>query len=148
MGKVSIPEAILHKPERLTPEEYEIVKEHTRVGERILAEVGPLTEVARMVGEHHERFDGSGYPRGKAGAEISLGGRIVAVADSLDSILSDRPYSKGRSLAWALAELDRCAGTQFDPLVVEALHRVVQEEGAEFFVKSNPRRDAQKEASA
>jgi diguanylate cyclase (GGDEF)-like protein/putative nucleotidyltransferase with HDIG domain len=148
MGKVSIPEAILHKPERLTPEEYEIVKEHTRVGERILAEVGPLTEVARMVGEHHERYDGGGYPRGKAGAEISLGGRIVAVADCLDSILSDRPYSKGRSLAWALAEIDRCAGTQFDPLVVEALHRVVQEEGAEFFVKSNPRRDAQKEASA
>lgn len=147
MGKVSIPEAILHKPARLTPEEYEIVKEHTRVGERILAEVGPLQEVARMVGEHHERYDGGGYPRGKAGAEISLGGRIVAVADTLDSILSDRPYSKGRSLEWALDELDRCAGAQFDPLVVAALHRVVQEEGAAFFVKSNALR-SNKEAGA
>jgi putative nucleotidyltransferase with HDIG domain len=137
MGKVSIPEAILHKPERLTPEEYDVVKEHTRVGERILAEVGPLSEVARMVGEHHERYDGTGYPRGKAGSEISLGGRIIAVADTLDSILSDRPYSKGRSLAAALAEIDRCAGAQFDPVVVAALHRVVQAEGPEFFVKSN-----------
>ncbi len=136
MGKVGIPEAILNKPDRLTNEEYEIVKQHAVIGERIIGEVLPLADVARMVGEHHERFDGKGYPRGKSGDGITLGGRIIAVADTLDSILSDRPYSKGRGLTWALAEIERCSGTQFDPAVVKALARVVRSEGPDFFVNS------------
>jgi len=133
LGKIAVPEAILHKPARLTDEEFAVVKEHAALGERILAEVRPLAEVARMVGDHHERFDGAGYPSGVAGALISLGGRIVAVADTLDSILSDRPYSKGKPLAWALEEIERCAGSHFDPAVVAALQRLVAAHGAAFF---------------
>ena len=92
-----------------------------------------------MVGDHHERFDGHGYPTGEAGLGITLGGRIVAVADTLDSILSDRPYSRGKPLPWALAELDRCAGAHFDPAVVAALHRVVATRGHAFFAVSTRR---------
>lgn len=133
LGKVAIPEAILHKPARLTEEEYETIKQHAGVGDRILSEVRPLAEVARMVGEHHERYDGGGYPSGKQGEAISIGGRILAVADTLDSILSDRPYSKGKPLSWALDEIDRCAGTHFDPDVVAALHRMVEAAGPASF---------------
>lgn len=133
LGKVAIPEAILHKPARLTPEEYEVIKGHAAIGERILAEVGPLREVARMVGEHHERFEGGGYPRGTRGDTITLGGRILAVADTLDSILSDRPYSKGKPFPWALEELDRCAGSHFDPAIVTALHRIADAAEPDFF---------------
>jgi len=139
LGKIAVPEAILHKPAKLTDAEFTIVKEHAAIGERILAEVLPLAEVARMVGDHHERFDGHGYPTGEAGLGITLGGRIVAVADTLDSILSDRPYSKGKPLAWALAELDRCAGAHLDPAVVAALHQVVATRGHEFFAVSTGR---------
>jgi HD-GYP domain-containing protein (c-di-GMP phosphodiesterase class II) len=132
LGKIGVPEAILHKPARLTPEEYAIVQGHAALGERILAAVRPLAEVARMVGDHHERYDGAGYPHAEAGEAITRGGRILAVADTLDSILSDRPYAEGKPLAWALAELDRCAGAHFDPEVVAALHRVVAARGPAF----------------
>ena len=135
LGKVAVPETILHKPAKLTAEEFAIVKRHAALGERILAEVKPLVEVARMVGDHHERFDGTGYPNRKVGTAITQGGRILAVADTLDSILSDRPYSAGKPLAWALAELDRCAGLHFDPAIVAALQRVAAARGPEFFVR-------------
>lgn len=133
LGKIAIPEAILHKPAKLTAEEYAIVKEHAATGERILAQVQPLLAVSRMVGDHHERFDGRGYPNGEAGTAITQGGRILAVADMLDSILSDRPYSPGKPLAWALEEAERCAGSHFDPEVVAALLRVARLRGPEFF---------------
>ncbi len=133
LGKVAVPEAILHKPAKLTAEEYTIVKEHAAIGERILAEVVALAEVARMVGDHHERFDGQGYPNHEMGAAITQGGRILAVADTLDSILSDRPYSAGKPLAWALAEAERCAGAHFDPAIVAALQRVAVRRGPAFF---------------
>lgn len=136
LGKVAIPERILHKPGRLTDEEFAIVKEHPITGKRILSEVELLGEVARIVGDHHERYDGDGYPHRKEGEEISIGGRIIAVADTLDSILSDRSYSDARSLGQALAEIDRCAGGQFDPAVVAALHRVVAAKGEGYFGNS------------
>ncbi len=126
LGKVGVPESILHKPGRLTPEEYEVVKQHAALGERILAEVSTLRRVAAVVGAHHEYWDGHGYPRGIAGETIPLAARIVAVADTLDSILTDRPYSRARSLAAALKELRRCSGTQFEPTVVEALLRLAE----------------------
>lgn len=129
VGKLAVPETLLHKPGPLTPDEYEVVKRHAALGEEMLAQVPALAPVARLVGEHHERFDGTGYPRGKAGQAISLGGRILAVADALDAILSDRPYARGRPLAEAVAELDRCAGTHFDPQVVAALHRLLERDG-------------------
>ncbi len=136
LGKVAIPETILHKPAKLTDEEYTLVKEHAATGERILAEVQPLLAVALMVGDHHERFDGRGYPNGQAGMTITQGGRILAVADTLDSILSDRPYSRGKPLHWALEEVDRCEGSHFDPEVVAALRRVVARNGPGFFAAS------------
>jgi putative nucleotidyltransferase with HDIG domain len=136
LGKVGVPEPILKKPARLTSEEYEIIKQHAALGERILGTVSELGPVARAVGEHHERFDGSGYPQGKRGDEITLAGRIVAVADTLDSILSDRPYSRARPLAAALAELDRCAGSHFDPAVVAAVHALVAQLGPGAFGNS------------
>lgn len=136
LGKVAIPERILHKPGPLTDEEFAIIKEHPITGKRILADVDLLGEVARIVGDHHERYDGDGYPHRKEGEEICLGGRIIAIADTLDSILSDRSYSDARSLAQALAEIDRCAGGQFDPLVVAALHRVVAAKGEGYFGNS------------
>jgi putative nucleotidyltransferase with HDIG domain len=136
LGKIAVPEAILHKPAKLTAEEYAIVKEHAAIGERILAQVEPLLAVSRMVGDHHERFDGRGYPNEEAGTAITQGGRILAVADMLDSILSDRPYSPGKPLAWALEEADRCAGSHFDPEVVAALQRVALARGPGFFAIS------------
>ena len=136
LGKVAIPERILHKPGRLTEEEFAVVKEHPGTGKRILSEVELLGTVALMVGDHHERYDGRGYPQGKKGDEISIGGRIIAVADTLDSILSDRSYSNAKPLSYGLAEIDRCSGTQFDPKVVAALHRVVDAMGVAYFTNS------------
>jgi putative nucleotidyltransferase with HDIG domain len=136
LGTVGVPEVILKKPARLTDEEYAIIKEHAILGERILSEVSELGEVARIVGEHHEKFNGTGHPRGKAGSAISLGGRIIAAAEALDSMLSDRPYSRGRPLEEALAELVRCASMHFDPQVVAAIHRVVEHAGPGAFVNS------------
>ncbi|MBI3973345.1 MAG: diguanylate cyclase [Chloroflexi bacterium] len=133
LGKVGIPEALLHKPSRLTLEEYQAIKEHAACGERILAEVPQLANVARIIGEHHERHDGAGYPRGLGGKDISIAGRTLAVADALETILADRPYARPRELYDAVRELDRCAGTQFDPMVVAAVHRVIDALGPEFF---------------
>lgn len=133
LGKIAVPEAILHKPAKLTAEEYAIVKEHAALGERILSQVEQLEAVAQIVGDHHERFDGRGYPNGETGKAITQGGRILAVADTLDTILSDRPYSPGKPLAWALEEADRCAGSHFDPDVVDALRRIFLARGPEFF---------------
>jgi len=136
LGKIAVPESILLKPAKLTDEEYAIVKEHAATGERILAGMPLLGEVARMVGDHHERFDGGGYPHGQVGTAITLGGRILALADTLDSILSDRPYSRGKPLVWALGEAGRCAGGHFDPEVVAALQRVALARGPGFFETS------------
>jgi putative nucleotidyltransferase with HDIG domain len=133
LGKVGIPETILHKPARLTEDEYQVVKEHAQIGERLLSEVPLLAEVARMVGEHHERFDGTGYPRGQHGHQTSLGGRILVVADSMESMLADRPYAKGKTLPEAVRELQRCAGAHFDPEVVAATRRAIAALGADFF---------------
>lgn len=136
LGKMGVPELILLKPGRLTPEEYGIVKRHAFLGGKILAEVPGLKNIASMVAEHHERYDGTGYPTGHSGERISIEGRILAVADTLDSIISDRPYRKGSSLLVALKELDRCAGTQFDPAIVAAIHRLAESRPPEFFANS------------
>ena len=133
VGKVGIPDAILHKPGRLTAEEYAVVKQHPLIGERILSAVKPLCGLARMVSEHHERYDGQGYPHGMGGATISLRGRILAVTDALDAMLSDRLYSTRQGLPDVLAELGRCAGTQFAPAVAAAVHHLVARHGPAFF---------------
>jgi len=120
VGKIGVPDAILLKPDRLTEEEWEFMRRHPAMGYRILAQVPYLRPAAKIVLAHHERWDGKGYPRGLAGEAIPLGARIFAVCDTYDAIISDRPYRRGQSPEAALAEILRCAGTQFDPEVVEA----------------------------
>jgi diguanylate cyclase (GGDEF)-like protein len=120
IGKVAIPDAILDAPRALTAEEWGYMRRHTVIGERIIRAAPELAGVATIVRSSHERWDGGGYPDGLAGEEIPLGARIVAVCDSFDAIVTDRAYRRGRSPEEALAELRRCAGTQFDPQVVAA----------------------------
>jgi diguanylate cyclase (GGDEF)-like protein/putative nucleotidyltransferase with HDIG domain len=125
IGKIGVPESILNKPERLTPEEYELMKAHTILGEKILEplKVRAIERIRRMVRHHHEAFDGRGYPDRLRGNAIPLGARVITVADCFDTIVSDRAYQKGRSIEEAVAELRRCSGTQFDPTLVDALIR-------------------------
>jgi HD-GYP domain-containing protein (c-di-GMP phosphodiesterase class II) len=120
IGKMAIPDEILNKPARLTDEEYEFMKQHTLIGERMLAAAPAMGGVAKIVRASHERWDGRGYPDGLAGTDIPLAARIVAVCDSFDAMTTQRPYNRPRDTADAIAELRRCAGTQFDPDVVEA----------------------------
>ena len=124
VGKVGVPDDILQKPAKLTDEEFEIVKRHPGLGEQIL-EHPNLDDVRAWVGAHHERPDGRGYPLGLSGDEISLEARILAVADAFEAMTSDRAYRSSIGHASARAELKRCAGTQFDPRVVDALLAVL-----------------------
>jgi len=126
LGKVGLPESLLNKAERLTSGEYELVKTHVAIGEQILREIQSGADLAALVGKHAERWDGAGYPRGLLRDETPLGARVLAVADALESMLSEKPYAPGRSLRAAVAELERCAGTQFDPAVVQAVVRLAQ----------------------
>ncbi len=121
IGKVAIPDEILHKPGPLSPDEWKLMKEHPVIGERILRVLPGLGNVARIVRHEHERWDGGGYPDGLAGDQIPLGSRIIIAADTYHAITSDRPYRAAASHADALEELGRCAGTQFDPQVTAAL---------------------------
>ena len=121
IGKIAVPEAILHKPGPLSAEERLVMERHTIVGEQILAPVEFLAEVRVMVRHEHERWDGAGYPDGLAGEDIPLGSRIILVCDALHAMTSDRPYRKAMSLARAREELEANAGSQFDPQVVDAL---------------------------
>jgi putative nucleotidyltransferase with HDIG domain len=119
VGKIAVPESILNQPGRLTDQEFALIKEHPARGESILRPVLELKEIAKVVRSHHEHYDGKGYPDGLKGREIPLGARIMAVADAYDSITSERPYRKAASHRFAVKEIIRCSGTQFDPEVVE-----------------------------
>jgi diguanylate cyclase (GGDEF)-like protein/putative nucleotidyltransferase with HDIG domain len=121
IGKVAIPDEILHKPAPLTDDEWKLMKEHPVIGERILRVVPGLGTVARIVRHEHERWDGAGYPDGLTGAAIPVGSRIIIAADTYHAITSDRPYRAAKSHEHAVEELMRCAGTQFDPDVTAAL---------------------------
>ena len=120
VGKVAVPEAILDKRASLEPGERAIIERHSEVGERILAASPAMGPVARLVRSSHERFDGHGYPDGRAAQEIPVGARIISVCDAYHAMTTDRPYRKGMSTAAAIAELRRESGHQFDPWVVEA----------------------------
>jgi putative two-component system response regulator len=128
IGKIGVPDAVLRKPARLNAAEWQEMRLHPAHGQQILSGIEFLEGAARVVAEHHERWDGSGYPLGLSGEEIDLNARIFAVADAFDAITSDRVYRGGRPYEAAAAELDRCAGLQFDPRVVEAFRRVPVEE--------------------
>ena len=128
IGKIGVPDAILRKPSALTADEWTRMREHPLHGQKILEGVKFLEGAARVVAQHHEQWDGSGYPLGLRGEEIDLNARIFAVADAFDAMTSDRVYRKGRAYGPAAQELTNCAGTQFDPEVVAAFHRVAPEE--------------------
>jgi diguanylate cyclase (GGDEF)-like protein/putative nucleotidyltransferase with HDIG domain len=119
IGKAGVPNSVLHKPGPLTEEEYEQIKRHPTLGAQMIEHVS-LSDVREWVAMHHERPDGLGYPHGLSGAGIALEARIVAVADAYEAMTSDRPYRDSIGYEAALAELRRCAGTQFDSRVVEA----------------------------
>ncbi len=130
IGKMAIPESILEKRDPLSDSEWDLIRRHTIIGERILAAAPSLGPSARLVRSSHERIDGRGYPDGLAAAEIPLGSRIILVADAFDAMCSERSYGPALSEAEALAELRRCAGTQFDAAVVSAFEHVVARQAA------------------
>jgi len=127
IGKVGIPEQILNKGSALNPEEWDIMKSHTKYGAKILEPLKPLARIREMVLHHHEYFDGTGYPEGLAGENIPLGARIIAVADAYDTITSDRCYKKGRTSPDALRELERCGNLQFDKRIVDVFVRTMRQ---------------------
>jgi putative nucleotidyltransferase with HDIG domain len=119
IGKMAIPDAILRKPAKLTLEERAVMRTHTELGYQMIRKIPYLLEAAEIVYSHQEHFDGSGYPRGLRGEEIHIGARIFAVADTFDAITSNRPYRKANTMDAARKEILRCAGTQFDPSIVD-----------------------------
>ena len=126
IGKIAIDEYILKKPSKLTDEEYEIIKTHCENGYRIINASSGLETVAKCVLSHHERWDGNGYPFGLTGEEIPLISRIISVADSYDVMTSNRPYNKPLKHEEAMKELERCAGSQFDPNIVREFKLLVE----------------------
>ena len=136
IGKIGVPDLILRKPAKLTEEEWVLMREHPTHGQQILRGIEFLEGAARVVAQHHEKWDGSGYPLGLKGEEIDLCARIFSVADAFDAMTSDRVYRKGKPYDDAAKELDLWAGKQFDPKVVEAFHRVPQSDWAELHARS------------
>jgi len=135
IGKIGIPDEILNKPGRLTPDEFKIMQTHTTKGAKILEQVPDLAPVIPIARSHHERWDGLGYPDGLKGQQIPVLARIVAVADAFDAMTSDRPYRPGMAEATAFAELEKQKAKQFDPDFASAFiyirQRIVQEMKAE-----------------
>lgn len=132
IGKIAVPEAILDKREALDSDEFDIIKSHPEMGARILEPISAYEKVVPMVIQHHERYDGSGYPYGLSGDDISIGGRILAVADVYDALFSERPYREGWEHERVLSYIRLHSGQKFDPLVVGALDAVFRQ--AEFDV--------------
>jgi putative nucleotidyltransferase with HDIG domain len=127
IGKMAIPDAILRKPGRLSPEEQAIMREHALLGYQMLRRIPFLREAADIVYSHQERFDGSGYPRGLKSDQIPLGARIFAIADTFDAMTSDRPYRAAQSISAGRREIERHAGKQFDPEIVKVFLKVKED---------------------
>jgi two-component system cell cycle response regulator len=142
IGKLAIPDAILDKPAPLDAEEWQFMRQHPVIGERILSAAPALVPVAKLVRASHERWDGTGYPDGLKGSEIPVGARILAACDAFEAMTAERCYQRARSQADAVAELRRNAGTQFDPEVVEVLCRCLPAAGSVPGLESLPGRPA------
>ena len=128
VGKIGVPETVLQKPGKLTPEEFDQMKKHPEIGARILSDIKQVKDILPGVLHHHERYDGKGYPAGLAGENIPLMGRILCLADCFDAMTSNRTYRKALPLEVALTEIRRCSGTQFDPTLTDAFLRTSCEE--------------------
>lgn len=128
IGKIGVPDAILLKPQRLTPDEHALMRKHPRIGYSMIADIPFLAKAAEIVLHHHESYDGTGYPSGLSNERIPLGARIFAVADTLDAMTSDRPYRRALPFEDAFDEIRRCRGQQFDPGVVDTLMSIPVEE--------------------
>jgi response regulator RpfG family c-di-GMP phosphodiesterase len=124
VGKIGVPDAILRKPDKLTPAEWEEMRRHPEMGYQMLKHIPFLKPALDIVLYHQERYDGTGYPFGLAGDDIPLGARIFAVVDTFDAMTSDRPYRPALSMDAVREEIDRCTGTQFDPKVVDAFFSI------------------------
>jgi putative nucleotidyltransferase with HDIG domain len=135
IGKIGIPAAILDKKGKLTDEEYRIVKNHPSIGARILEPISAYSQIIPIVEQHHERFDGMGYPRGISGEAICLGARILAVADVFDALISDRPYRSGWGKEEVYRLVEKEAGHHFDPKVVEAFFEVTDKKDLTYLSK-------------
>ncbi|MFI5401499.1 MAG: HD-GYP domain-containing protein [Planctomycetota bacterium] len=128
VGKIGVPDAILLKPGKLTDSEWEVMRRHTVIGHQMISRIKFLRGAADIVLHHHERWDGGGYPQGVSGEEVPLGARIFSIIDTFDAMTSKRPYKEALSNATARAEILRCAGTQFDPKLVQEFLRITDEE--------------------
>jgi response regulator RpfG family c-di-GMP phosphodiesterase len=124
IGKIGIPDSILLKPGKLTEEEWLVMRRHPEIGRRLVENIPFLKGAVPIIWAHHEKWDGSGYPRGLKGEDIPVGARVFAVVDAFDAMTFDRPYSKAIPFEAAYTEIKRCAGSHFDPAVVEAFLRV------------------------
>src|ERR1019366_93217 len=127
IGKIGIPDLILLKPGKLTPEETAIMRTHVRIGYELMSRVAFLSSAAQVVLTHQECYDGTGYPQGLVGEEIPLGARIFAISDTMDAMMSDRPYRRGRPYSVVRAEIERESGRQFDPQVVAVFLSIPEE---------------------
>jgi len=128
IGKIGIPDNILNKPGRLTPEEYEMVKRHPEFGWTVIRKLPGLEQTSLYVLHHHENFDGTGYPARLKASEIPIGSRIVSVIDAFDAMVSSRPYRNGLPLEEAIRRLNEASGTQFDPAVIKSFIPIAQSE--------------------
>ncbi len=124
IGKIGVPDSILLKSEKLTDEEWEVIKKHPQLGYDLLKEIQFLDDAADIVFSHHERYDGKGYPLGLSGDDIPIGARIFSVVDTLDAMTSDRVYRKAMSFEEAARVINECSGTQFDPQIVEYFNKI------------------------
>ncbi len=136
IGKIGVPDSILRKPAKLTEEEWVLMREHPMHGQQILRGIEFLEGAGRVVAQHHEKWDGSGYPSGLKAEEIDMCARIFSVADAFDAMTSDRVYRRGKSYESASQELDDWAGRQFDPKVIETFHRVPKDDWEELYRRS------------
>ncbi len=127
LGKIGVHEKILTKSGQLTEEEFDQIKLHPSKGGEMIRPLSFLKSLIELVEQHHERYDGKGYPLGLKGDEIIIGARIISVADSFDAILTERPYSQEHSMEEAIAELARCKGTQFDPMIVDTFIKILKD---------------------
>jgi HD-GYP domain-containing protein (c-di-GMP phosphodiesterase class II) len=128
IGKIGVPDAILHKPGALDEDEWEKMRLHPAHGQKILRSIPFLDGAARIVAQHHEKWDGSGYPNELKGEAIDIGARIFSVVDAFVAIVSNRVYRNSQPYEAALAEIEKYSGTQFDPVVVEAFRNIPQED--------------------